>query len=76
MNKIPETKSRKGLLRLTAVELEMRLYNIAIGFSVRPLIDITTRLLTCFLYSMVSMRGIIAFVILRARKSKLFFGRQ
>ena len=49
MNKIRETKSRKGLLRLTAVELEMRLYNIAIGFSVRPLIDITTRLLTWFL---------------------------
>ena len=49
MNKIPETKSRKGLLRLTAVELEMRLYNIAIGFSGRPLIDIRTQLLTWFL---------------------------
>lgn len=76
MNKIPETKSRKGLLRLTAVELEMRLYNIAIGFSVRPLIDIRTRLLAWFLWSMVAMTGIIALVILRARKSKLFFGRQ
>jgi len=48
MNEIPETKSRKRLIRLTAVELEMRLCNIAIGFSIRPLIDIRIRLLICF----------------------------
>ena len=50
MNGIPETKSRKRLIRLTAVELEMpmRLCNIAISFSIRPLIDIRIRLLIWF----------------------------
>ena len=48
MNEIPETKSRKCLIRLTAVELEMRLYNILISFSILPLIDIRIRLLIWF----------------------------